>query len=180
MNLGEAVANWKRHWKFWLSWTPVWFLFCLVGWEVGGRLGRPAGGDMIEEVRQRREKAVKDLSSTAARIREIVEHAEAERVPPDVSRNAFVEGKILQILEDIRYASEDAALEERIYSVGTTPEECVTALAREKGWGKVERISVLDGGDSGYAWGFRFVAGGTGFKAAGRKVPGGFACTWWK
>lgn len=72
----------------------------------------------------------------------------------------------------------------RVWSVGETPEECVIALAKARGWGEVDmskfRDLPEDPDENLYHWGVAFYAGGTSFKAAGQNVPGGLVLTWWK
>jgi hypothetical protein len=113
---------------------------------------------MNEEVRERR-RQVLDLQQTAQRIREHVEGSERKRIPRDKSLN--------QVIDEL-------------HAIGRTPEECVENLVKAKEWGEITDMSILVGGDPRYTWGFRFCAGGCGFKAAGWKVPGGYVCTWWK
>jgi hypothetical protein len=67
-----------------------------------------------------------------------------------------------------------------IYSVGRTTRQAVRSLARARRWGRVSCFEVLEGGDTAYTWGLRFVACGVGMKAAGIHVPGGVVCTWWR
>lgn len=68
-----------------------------------------------------------------------------------------------------------------VYAVGSTPIEAIESLARAKDWGQVANVHDLEGDDDGhFTWGRRFTAGGTGFKAAGQRVPGGYVVTWWK
>jgi nucleotide-binding universal stress UspA family protein len=64
-------------------------------------------------------------------------------------------------------------------SIGKTPEDAIVALAKELEWGEVFMGAPLEG-DGPYTWGYRFLAGGTSFKAAGWSVPGGVVLTWWK
>jgi len=81
---------------------------------------------------------------------------------------------------DLRLADMDT-----IWSVGRTPKEAIEALCEARWDGKLESelIPLPDDperSDPRYTWGFRFKSAGTGFKAAGIEVPGGFICTWWK
>lgn len=72
-----------------------------------------------------------------------------------------------------RYVGEISAL-------GTSPRRAIAALCQSRRWGKPRGFEPMDGGDPRFAWGFRFVAGGSSFKAAGQKLPGGYLLTWWK
>jgi len=99
----------------------------------------------------------------------------------DAFGNRFVV-EYLDVHDDVVEQREDARKESgSVHAVGTTPEECIAALAVVKGWGAVEDLFDLTcSKESGFAWGRTFTAGGTSFKAAGRSVPGGFILTWWK
>lgn len=67
-----------------------------------------------------------------------------------------------------------------VFAVGGSPKDAICSLADAKEWGEVRHIEPLESGDPAYTWGRRFTAGGTGFKAAGQRVPGGYVVTWWK
>jgi len=66
------------------------------------------------------------------------------------------------------------------FAVGATPEDAIRAYAEAMGWGDVENVAELAGGDPCFTWGRTFTAGSVGFKAAGWEVPGGVVMTWWK
>jgi len=102
--------------------------------------------------------------------------------PDDKSLNRVKEEAMIRHFEEVEQIAKFKALHEGIHAIGKTPQECIHAAARAKGWGEVAKIRELeDAGDSSqYTWGRRFTAGGTGMKAAGWKVPGGFVMTWWK
>lgn len=67
-----------------------------------------------------------------------------------------------------------------VQSVGGTPTEAIQALAEMKKWGEVNLDSIIpmEIGES-FDWCLSFRASHTGFKAAGRNVPGGVILTWW-
>jgi hypothetical protein len=121
---------------------------------------------------------VEELDLRAHMIREQL--IGIKSAPDDKSLNQVKEELIQGHLQEVADHARLLALQEEIYAVGNTPEEAVLALARFKGWGEVGKIDELDGGDPKYTWGRRFTAGGTGMKAAGWSVPGGFVLTWWK
>ena len=100
--------------------------------------------------------------------------------PEDKSLNQVKEELIQGHLQEVADHARLLALQEEIYAVGETPEKAIEALARFKGWGDVTKISELEDGDPKYTWGRRFMADGTGMKAAGWSVPGGVVLTWWK
>jgi hypothetical protein len=66
-----------------------------------------------------------------------------------------------------------------IWSVGVTPEEAIRALCAARLGEFGEDMTPLEL-TTGFTWGFRFTADGTGCKAAGIHVPGGVVLTWWK
>jgi len=68
---------------------------------------------------------------------------------------------------------------ETIWSVGLTPEEAIRALCAARLGEFGEDMTPLEL-TTGFTWGFRFTADGTGCKAAGIHVPGGVVLTWWK
>lgn len=100
--------------------------------------------------------------------------------PEDKSLNQVKEEAIMRHFEEVAEIARLLALQDEIYAVGQTPEECILAAAKKQGWGKITDFSVLEGGDPKYTWGRRFCADGTGMKAAGWEVPGGLVMTWWK
>lgn len=67
-----------------------------------------------------------------------------------------------------------------VYAVGASPQEAIRAFSLARGWGEPQIADPLQGDTDRFDWGFRFVADGTGFKAAGQDVPGGTLLTWWK
>ncbi len=69
----------------------------------------------------------------------------------------------------------------QIYAVGTSPEQAIRNLARERHWGRVDMGADLAGSEyPDLTWGRHFTADGTSFKAAGCFVPGGAVVLWWK
>lgn len=78
---------------------------------------------------------------------------------------------------DLRRADMDV-----IWSVGATPELAIEALCKARWGGTLEKLcDPLESRDGLHTWGYRFLSdNGTGFKAAGIEVAGGFVCTWWK
>lgn len=121
---------------------------------------------------------VQELDLRAQMCRQQV--SEVRSAPDDKSLNQVKEEIIQNHLQEVADHARLLALQEEIYAVGNTPEEAILALSRHLGWGEVGKISELEGGDPKYTWGRRFTAGGTGMKAAGWSVPGGFVLTWWK
>ena len=121
---------------------------------------------------------VEELDLRAQMCRQQI--AEVRSAPDDKSLNQVKEEIIQNHLQEVADHARLLALQEEIYAVGNTPEEAILALARFKGLGEVGRIGDLEDGDPKYTWGRRFTAGGTGMKAAGWSVPGGFVLTWWK
>jgi hypothetical protein len=78
---------------------------------------------------------------------------------------------------DLRRADMDV-----IWSIGATPKDAIEALCKARWGGTLEHLGEpLTGGDPDYTWGYRFTSDdGTGFKAAGVEIPGGYVVTWWK
>lgn len=70
-----------------------------------------------------------------------------------------------------------------VHAVGATVEDCVKAFLDSKGESirAGSLVQMDDGADPEFQWGCAFASEGTGtgFKAAGRAVPGGFVMTWW-
>ncbi len=70
-----------------------------------------------------------------------------------------------------------------VHAVGATVELCVEAFLTGLGDTLEPGSLRIDEADSapGFQWGARFASarGGSGFKAAGRDVPGGRVMTWW-
>lgn len=101
------------------------------------------------------------------------------RAPEDKSLNQMKEEAIIQHFVEVAEIARLTTLQDEIHAVGQTPEECILAAAEAKGWGKVTKITELEGGDPKFTWGRRFYADGTSMKSAGWKVPGGLVMTWW-
>lgn len=76
-----------------------------------------------------------------------------------------------------------AALTVAVHAAGATVEDCVRGFLDGRGDGLREGslLTVTDEPREEYQWDASFVSDrtGTGFKAAGRKVPGGVVMTWW-
>ena len=123
---------------------------------------------------------VEDLALRAKMLRELLGKPMQPR--DDQSLNQMREQAIVDMLSEVAEDARDAALREEVYSVGKTPEECIQAAAKAFEWGAVTKIEDLPGGvdDERLTWGRRFLAGSTGFKAAGKELPGGCVMTWWK
>ena len=121
---------------------------------------------------------VEELDLRAHMVREQL--LQIKSAPDDKSLNQVKEELIQSHLQEVADHARMLAIQEDIYAVGVTPEEAILALAHFKGWGEVTKISNLEDGDPKYTWGRRFLAGGTGMKAAGWSVPGGVVLTWWK
>ena len=100
--------------------------------------------------------------------------------PDDKSLNQVKEEAIMRHFEEVAEIARRLALQDEIYAVGKTPEDCILAAAKAQGWGDVTKVTDLEGGDKQFTWGRRFLANGTSMKAAGWAVPGGLVLTWWK
>ena len=76
------------------------------------------------------------------------------------------------------------ALSRPVYAVGASITTCVTGFLDRQGDTLAPDTLVIDEPETGkaHAWGASFVGrdSGTGYKAAGTRVPGGVVMTWWK
>jgi hypothetical protein len=81
-------------------------------------------------------------------------------------------------------AEQRAARQFEVYSVGATIADCIAAFGDWMGspadLSSIQPLGDDDDDDKQYQWGVRFLLDGTGMKAAGAKVPGGYVLTWWK
>ena len=66
-----------------------------------------------------------------------------------------------------------------VVAVGATPEEALTKLGLELGWGTLSNFEMQEPGSCD-EWYYRFLADGTSMKAAGEHAPEGVSVTWWK
>lgn len=133
---------------------------------------------MSKKIAVKEKPVLEELDVRAKKLRERI--VGIQMAPHDMSVNQLREMAIMEALAEAREEGREKALHEEIYAVGKTPEEAIERLSEFNGWGKVTKVSPLEGGDEKYTWGRRFCAGGTGFKAAGWEVPGGVVVTWWK
>lgn len=118
------------------------------------------------------------LDARAGALRE--ELLKIRKAPPDKSLNQLKDETIVRHFNQVAEETRTKVLEEELYAVGNSPAECILAAGRRLKWGKISNMKVLEGGDPRYSWGLCFTADGTGMKAAGWEVPGGFVMTWWK
>lgn len=103
-----------------------------------------------------------------------------KKAPADKSLNQLKDEAIERHFRVVQEETRKKVLEEEIYAVGNSPAECILHAGKKLKWGKISNMKVLEGGDPKYTWGLCFTADGTGMKAAGWEVPGGFVMTWWK